>query len=324
MTVHCSICKQAARDREITVRSGKTLALWRCDSCDFDFFDHDPTTSLAANKLDESRLKAAGLDIPTVERDFANGLAQSQPYIDEYVKRLPRGASVLEIGCSWGYFLKLARDAGMDSHGLEVNSIRAKYVSEKLGIPCDESLEACEARGIRFDKIFLFYVLEYVPDPTAYLQRLVGLLNPGGEIVVVTPNLNDALKDLWQNTAFGKFFYDEHAINYLSPRSIDRIVDRLTKSTATVETRQGYSFVNHVSWFLTNAPRTTGIVGGDGFIKQIGERLRSVGAPQNRTAEPKPGLARELADLIDRMDVEYRQVLERGRYGNQIRFVVRR
>lgn len=320
MQVNCSICGESAASRPIKARSGKDLTLWHCTSCDFDFLAHDPSRDLASNKLDESRLKSAGLDIPTRERDFANGIAQSRPYIDEYLTDADRGTNILEIGCSWGYFLELVRNAGANPFGIEINALRARYVNEELHIPCDADLEACEARGVRFGKIFMFYVLEYVPRPLAYLQRLIDMLVEGGEVVIVTPSLDDALKDLWRNEAFGKFFYDEHAINYLTPRAVDRMLSRLRKRHATVAIRQGYSFVNHVSWYLTNAPRTTGIVGGDEFIAQITARLD---AEAEHGAE-HGALGRRLAKLIRDFDAEYRRILEEHRYGNQIRFVVTR
>jgi SAM-dependent methyltransferase len=275
---------------------------------------------LAANKLDESRLQAAGLDIPARERDFANGTAQSRRYVAEYLDATDRNSNVLEIGCSWGYFLKLVRDAGAKVYGVELNTLRAGYVNGDLGIPCDTTLEACVTRGIRFRKIFLFYVLEYVPDPVAYLQRLTDLLETGGKLIVVTPNLNDALKDLWRNEGFRRFFYDEHAVNYMTPCTVERLFARLRGLAAEITTRQGYSFVNHSSWFLTQAPRTTGVVGGDNFVSDMLMQLH----PEVTIAEwdsKRRVLATRLADLIRSFDVEYRRALEREQYGNQIRVV---
>jgi len=299
------------------------MLLWHCAACRFDFFAHDPTGSLAANQLDESRLKAAGLDIPAVERDFENGTQQSRGYIAEYIDAADRGANVLEIGCSWGYFLKLVQAAGAKPYGVELNTVRAGYVNDKLGIACDPSLEACEARGIRFRKIFMFYVLEYVTDPVAYLQRLANMLAPGGALVLITPNLDDTLKDLWRNEAFGRFFHDEHAVNYMTAHAVDRMMARVTGVTPEVQTRQGYSFVNHVSWFLTNAPRTTGVVGGDNFVPGILAQLR--GGSQTAAADERgAALASRLADLVAAFDGEYRRTIERERYGNQIRVVARK
>jgi SAM-dependent methyltransferase len=318
---NCSICGEFAAGRSIKARSGRDLTLWHCAACDFDFLTHDPSRDLASNKLDTSRLESAGLAIPTRERDFANGTAQSRPYIAEYMSDADRGSNILEIGCSWGYFLELVRKAGANPFGVEINPLRAQYVNNELHIPCDADLEACEARGVRFAKIFMFYVLEYLPQPVAYLQRLVDMLAEGGELVIVTPNLDDALKDLWRNEAFGRFFYDEHAINYLTPRAVDRMLCRLRKKSASVAIRQGYSFVNHVNWYLTDAPRTTGVVGGDRFIDQIAARLDSGAAEGN--AE-RSELVSRLVALIRNFDADYRRILEDHRCGNQIRFVIAR
>ena len=97
------------------------MVYWHCSLCEYNFFVHDPTASLAANKPDESRLKASGLDIPSRDADFVNGLKQSRPYIDEYLTPDDNASNILEVGCSWGYFLKLVRDAGAFPYGVEVN-----------------------------------------------------------------------------------------------------------------------------------------------------------------------------------------------------------
>lgn len=299
------------------------MELWHCTPCEYDFFIHDPTESLAANKLDETRLKASGLDIPSRDADFQNGLNQSAVLVDEYLDADDNRKNVLEIGCSWGYFLKLVRDRGAVPHGIEVNTVRAEYVRNELGIPCYSDLESCEASGIRFHKIFLFYVLEYIPDPVSYLQRLISLLEDGGSLIVITPNLDDAIKDLYRNEGFIRFFYDEHAINYLSSQSVRAIVDRLRKRTARVETRQGYSFINHVNWFLNQAPRTTRVVGGDNFVRDFTESLQPPMARDIPTASSRQqAVAGELAGLIRDFDRRYREILEKHDYGNQVRLVI--
>jgi 2-polyprenyl-3-methyl-5-hydroxy-6-metoxy-1,4-benzoquinol methylase len=320
--VLCPICEESASSHQVRVRSGKEMVLWHCAICEYDFFAHDPTSSLAANKLDKSRLKASGLDIPTRDADFINGLKQSRHYIEEYFDTDDKGANILEVGCSWGYFLKLARDAGASPFGIEVNSLRAQYVNNDLKIPCFSDIESCESSGIRFHKIFLFYVLEYIPQPVTYIQRLINMLEEGGSLIIITPNLNDALKDLYRNEGFLHFFYDEHAINYFSLQSIRQIVRYLNKQGARIETRQGYSFINHINWFLTKAPRTTNVVGGDNFVSDFIELLR----PDSQCV---PGwenkhyiMAGELADLIHEFDRNYRQILEKRGYGNQIRCII--
>jgi len=320
--VLCPICKVSTSSRQVRVRSGKEMVLWHCALCEFDFFSHDPTSSLAANKLDESRLKASGLDIPTRDADFVNGLKQSRHYIDEYFDTDDKGANILEVGCSWGYFLKLARDAGASPFGIEVNSLRTQYVNNDLKIPCFSDIESCESSGIRFHKIFLFYVLEYIPQPVTYLQRLVDLLEEGGSLIVITPNVNDALKDLYRNEGFLNFFYDEHSINYFSVKSIEEMVKNIQHKDRKIETRQGYSFINHINWFLTKAPRTTNMVGGDTFVRDFIALLRPDSQCVSGWESRQPAVAGELADLIIEFNRRYRQILEKHGYGNQIRFII--
>ena len=58
----------------VKTRSKKKLKLFFCKNCDFEFFLHNPKKNLAKNKLDVSRLKKAGLNIPNLREDFQNGL----------------------------------------------------------------------------------------------------------------------------------------------------------------------------------------------------------------------------------------------------------
>jgi hypothetical protein len=208
---------------------------------------------------------------------------------------------------------------------VELNLTRAKYVNDFLSIDCDENLEKCEQRGLRFKKIFLFYVLEYVPNPVAYIQRLIDLLDADGELIIITPNLNDPLKDIWKNVAFTNFFYDEHAVNYFSPEAINKLMERVQSGGISISTRQGYSFANHLSWYLTNAPRTTGVVGGDNYIRDILARLNN-DSEEASSLDIKTGahIPKGLVSLIKDFDICYKRCLEDQGYGNQIRVTYRR
>ncbi|HZC30609.1 MAG TPA: hypothetical protein VE261_03765 [Gaiellaceae bacterium] len=245
----CPICGGPAAFTSVQVRGGRTLDLGRCEACDLEFFTHDPSEGLADDRLDAARLTSAGLPVPDLADDFANGRRQSEPYLDAY---LAEGGNVLEIGCSWGYLLELARERGSSPYGLEVNRVRR-------------------------------------------------------DLVVVTPNLHDPLLVVWRSDAFAAFFHNEFSVNYFSPRALERLLAQLNPS-ATVRTVEGYSLVSHLSWFLTNAPRTTGVVGGDRLVEAIVERLDGD----------------DVAKLVVDMDARYRTMLEERGLGNQLHAVVTR
>lgn len=313
MITKCSICSFETKSRDIIVRSGKKLKVFHCSACDFDFFDLDPTSLLTADKLDESRLKSAGLDIPSIDKDFENGLKQSLPYLDEFITEKDRGTNILEVGCSVGYFLRLLKENGVNPYGVELNVNRAKYVNEYLNISCYDTLEKCEESKVKFKKIFLFYVLEYIPNPVEYFKRLIAMLDEGGSIMIVSPNLSDFLKDAFQNMGFSSFFYDECAVNYFSLNAMKQFAEVLPVKNYQLYTKQGYSFVNHLSWHLTNKPRTTGMVGGDIYIDTIIELFTG----------SKIDFKGEMITLLRKFDSDYKKLIQENNYGNQIYLILK-
>ena len=87
MKLICPICKSRVSERMKDSRSGRKIKLGNCKNCDL-FSEKDNINSLKNNQLDQTRLKDAGLKIPTIQKDFKNGSKQSEYYCDEYVKRM--------------------------------------------------------------------------------------------------------------------------------------------------------------------------------------------------------------------------------------------
>ena len=317
----CTICDGPVKPRMVRVRSGSEWELHNCSNCRFDFFPHDPSKGLSENKLDESRLQSAGLDIPTIESDFYNGTQQSKSLVHEYLDDADMGFNMLEVGCSVGYFLKLMKDFGCKPYGVEINQSRSDYVNTVLDIPCFTDLAPIEEAGVKFRKIFLFYILEYVPDPVLYLARLLELLEDGGSLICITPNVDDSLKDIWGNNGFNNFFYDEHAINYMSTKTFEVILSKLRYKKANVLTRQGYSFGSHLCWYFTEKPRTTGIVGGDDFVSDISTQILKA-TTNEHLAERQRSAAMKITGLLQEFDKDYRAILEGEDCGNQIRVTI--
>ncbi|MBS0185061.1 MAG: class I SAM-dependent methyltransferase [Proteobacteria bacterium] len=312
MTINCWICNQATVKKTVQLRSKKEATLHYCHVCDFEFFSHENDALLSNNQLDKTRLESAGLDIPKQEKDFENGYNQSKTYVSDYLNKEDVGAKILEIGCSWGYFLKAAKEFGAVPYGLEINPVRLEYVKEKLGINCKPSLEDYISSKTKFKKIFSFYCLEYIKHPLSFFNNLLNLLEPGGEIIFITPNLNDVLKDVWHNPGYQHFFYDECAIGYYSFKAINSLLNHLKKDRTihtSVQTKQGYSLYNHLHWYFNQKPINNNcLVGGDRLPEDIKMVLE----------QDKSFIGDYLANLIYRFDQEYKKVIEENNFGNQI------
>lgn len=313
----CRVCGTVTKKLAVETRNGKKKNLFHCANCDFSFFDRDCPELIIDNRFEQERLRSAGLLIPDIKIDFNNGFRQALGYRKSYIRAADRGKCILEIGPSWGYFLKALKNFGAKPIGLEINSVRAEFVRRNLKIPCYERLEDIEGKNMKFRKIFLFYVIQYVKYPVEYISRLMRLLDKGGHLYITTPNYHDVLKDIWSVKSYSAFFYEKMTVSYysvLSLKKILQIIARDHKVFFNIKTKQGYSFFNHVMWYFDGKPRTTGIVGGDYYAADIQEKLKSSSAE----------FGENLAKLVREFDRRYRSVIEKGALGNQIILIIKK
>jgi len=101
------------------------------------------------------------------------------------------GARLLDIGCATGRLLALARKAAWDVVGIDLSAaLIARAESAVPGAPlyCADFMAMDVLELGRFDAILALDVLEHVLAPREFLDRAASLLNPGGRLVIQTPN----------------------------------------------------------------------------------------------------------------------------------------
>lgn len=102
---------------------------------------------------------------------------------------LENTSSILEVGVGEGHFLQAAKSRGFSIEGVELNPKGAER-ARNLGFQVYEMMlnELSEQIDQRFDAICSFQVLEHVPNPREFLEGMIGLLKPGGKLVLSVPN----------------------------------------------------------------------------------------------------------------------------------------
>ena len=101
------------------------------------------------------------------------------------------GGGSLDVGCSTGAWLEVARDAGWQPIGIEIGDAFAQ-VARGRGFEAHTGTLAEVAPGLEphsFALITFWDVLEHLPEPRAALEQAAGLLAPGGAIALTFPNV---------------------------------------------------------------------------------------------------------------------------------------
>lgn len=109
----------------------------------------------------------------------------------------PQKGRILDIGCSYGFFVEEALRRGWDACGCEINPVTGGHSKERLKERvCVGDLDAMTFAGPGFDVITLWDVLEHQPDPTAFLNRVKKYLKEDGMICLQVPNFDGYLSSL--------------------------------------------------------------------------------------------------------------------------------
>ena len=142
-------------------------------------------------------------------------------------KRVPPPARLLDVGCAYGCFLKMAAGYGYQVRGFEISAGASDIARKLLGsnvIVYEEDLGAADFGGARFDVTTLWDVLYYSPHPSQFLCQIRDLLRPGGHLFMRVGNRAWLLK---MASRFG-FTLQGHgdALLHFSVKSLRKILDR--------------------------------------------------------------------------------------------------
>ncbi|HWN93490.1 MAG TPA: class I SAM-dependent methyltransferase [Methylomirabilota bacterium] len=123
---------------------------------------------------------------------YAEHLAAWNPrlyakYADTLKPEKP-GTRVLDVGCGVGQVVTRLDESGYEGHGVDVsqpNIERAKKVCERCQLYDGQKLPFPDNH---FASAGALNVLEHVDEPEAFIRELVRVVEPGGKIVLSSPN----------------------------------------------------------------------------------------------------------------------------------------
>ena len=106
-----------------------------------------------------------------------------------FLRGLPAGAHVLEVGAGDGRFVSRLRAAGFEARGIEPSE-RGVRIAHARGSPVERAaLDELRLEPASLDAAIAWHVLEHLDDPEGALARIGAWLRPGARVVIACPNL---------------------------------------------------------------------------------------------------------------------------------------
>ena len=158
----------------------------RCPECGLVFQHPQPGDEASASLYYDSPAFAARLEGELRATTIAR--AREKLALLARAGVAPPGTA-LDVGCSSGAWLELAKDTGWDPVGVEIGTAVAAAARRRGFEVHTGSLSDADLAGRRFDLVTFWDVLEHLPDPLDALIRARRLLRPGGVVALTFPNV---------------------------------------------------------------------------------------------------------------------------------------
>ncbi len=141
------------------------------------------------------------------------------------IKKYKQKGTILDIGCSSGYLLKLAKDNGFNTYGVELNPQAAKYGNDNYNLNIlNKDLSAANFDNNYFDIIVCSQLMEHIVNPEHLLSEIYRVMKNDGILIIDSPNYNGLLVKFW-GKKWGGYQPQWHVWQF-TPKSISALLNK--------------------------------------------------------------------------------------------------
>ena len=113
-------------------------------------------------------------------------------------KNIPEIENILDVGCSTGIFLDIAKRSGWQTFGLELNTKEA-FIAKSKDHQIEEKMLGSVAFDKKFSAITLWDVFEHIKDGAKFLNDAKNLLKKGGVVFIQSPSRDSLAAKILQS-----------------------------------------------------------------------------------------------------------------------------
>jgi len=140
-----------------------------------------------------------------------------------YLKKIPAVRDLLDVGCGPGFFLKAAKDQGIEATGIDISDIALEYARNNgLDVRVGNFLDIDIPENSK-DLVTFWASIEHLHYPKQVLQKTFRILRDQGMVIIETGDVGSFLA-----RAFGKHWriFERDELTYFSSKTLDYLLDQ--------------------------------------------------------------------------------------------------
>jgi len=225
VSLSCNLCDRNSA-RVLFVKKG--FIVGRCGHCGLVYVQNPPEREAL------HRLYTFKADYHVCFRDDDKACAEHTTVARGHyrlIKKHKTPGRILDIGCSAGFFLNVARDHHWETYGLEMSPDTATIAEVRYGLKVTVgTLQESTFPSNYFDVVTMWDVLEHVEDPKKTLTLINGILKDDGIVAISTPNIDGLFPKLSYKLANLINYWPHpeppHHLFQFSNRTLGRLLSR--------------------------------------------------------------------------------------------------
>lgn len=231
--------------------------MYRCNCCETHFLYPRPQETELQEYYDgtfrEEVHTESYYDSATLDGVYQRFLPEAKARVNRVSKELDKEDEVLEIGCSVGYFLDTVSERVKSVCGTEWDKKAQYYIKNRLNNPNVSVSDNPEDFNKKFDKIFMFHVLEHIEEPITFLKNKKNVLKPQGKVYIEVPNVDDILVRTYSCDAFKNYYYKKAHLYNFNEKGLAYIFENAGYQYH-IDFIQRYDLSNHLYWLAKGLP----------------------------------------------------------------------